>query len=257
LKVIPRSDPAPLSEHVRRVRYRFGLLGTAGVRARQAEKSLILSADDEARPSVRLLAVALAAAAEAQETNLSTISERLPGPPYWPDIWPGEHYRLLAGLVAVEAPSVVIEIGTAAGMSALALLNRLPADGRVVTFDLVPWRRYPRAVLCEDDFADGRLIQHVDDLSVPAVAARHADLLASADLIFVDAAKDGRQEQVFLDLFERTPFRRRPIVVFDDTRQWKMLRIWRDIRRPKLDVTSFGHWSGTGLVDFAPDAAHM
>jgi hypothetical protein len=127
----------------------------------------------------------------------------------------------------------------------------------VVTFDLVPWRRYPQAVLREDDFADGRLIQHVDDLSVPEAAARHGDLLASADLIFVDAAKDGRQEQVFLDLFEGTPFRGRPIVIFDDIRQWKMLRIWRDIRRPKLDVTSFGHWSGTGLVDFAPDAAYM
>src|SRR5205823_2815755 len=81
---------APLSEHVRRVRYRFGLLGPAGARARQAEKSMIFSADDEARPSARLLAVSLEAAAEAQRTNLAAISERLPGPPYWPDIWPGE-----------------------------------------------------------------------------------------------------------------------------------------------------------------------
>ena len=28
------------------------------------------------------------------------------------------------------------------------------------------------------------------------------------------------------------------------------LRIWRAIARPKLDVTSFGHWTGTGLVEW-------
>ncbi len=38
--------------------------------------------------------------------------------------------------------------------------------------------------------------------------------------------------------------------MFDDIRVWNMLEIWRGIRRPKLDLTSFGHWSGTGLVDY-------
>jgi hypothetical protein len=30
-----------------------------------------------------------------------------------------------------------------------------------------------------------------------------------------------------------------------------MLAIWRRIRRPKLDFTSFGHFTGTGLVLWA------
>jgi hypothetical protein len=38
--------------------------------------------------------------------------------------------------------------------------------------------------------------------------------------------------------------------MFDDIRLWNMLRTWRTINRPKLDLTSFGHWSGTGLVDW-------
>jgi predicted O-methyltransferase YrrM len=227
------------------------------VHARQLEKSMIFSADDDARPSDRLLKLALAAAMSAREMDLSTISARLPGPPYWPDIWPGEHYRLLAGLVTVQAPSVVIEIGTATGLSALSLRSALRPHGSVVTFDLVPWRSYPNSVLKEDDFADGRLIQYVGDLSLEPTASHYADLLASADLIFVDAAKDGRQERMFLETFERIPFSGNPVVVFDDIRQWKMLRIWRDIQRPKLDITSFGHWSGTGLVDFSCGAAHI
>ena len=45
---------------------------------------------------------------------------------------------------------------------------------------------------------------------------------------------------------------RPPIGVFDDIRQWTMLAIWRAVQRPKLDLTSFGHWSGTGLIDWQP-----
>jgi hypothetical protein len=41
-----------------------------------------------------------------------------------------------------------------------------------------------------------------------------------------------------------------PILVLDDIRLWTMLEIWRSVSWPKLDVTSFGHWSGTGMVDY-------
>ncbi|MBM4318321.1 MAG: methyltransferase, partial [Deltaproteobacteria bacterium] len=58
--------------------------------------------------------------------------------------------------------------------------------------------------------------------------------------------------QLFLDLMFRTDLPQKPIVVFDDIRLMNMLRIWRNISLPKLDVTSFGHWSGTGLVDWQP-----
>jgi hypothetical protein len=29
-----------------------------------------------------------------------------------------------------------------------------------------------------------------------------------------------------------------------------MLDIWYNLDKPKLDLTSFGHWSGTGLVEW-------
>jgi predicted O-methyltransferase YrrM len=247
--------PVPLSEHLRALRYRYGLLAPIRAKARQAERSMIFSADDEARPSARLLALARDAAAAAEGIQLERLDERVPDPPYWHRVWPGEHYRLLAGLVEALTPRVVVEIGTATGLSALALLDRLDGAGKLVTFDLVPWREYPGTVLRDSDFADGRLLQELDDLSAAAGADKHRELLHEADLIFIDAAKDGAQEQAFLDRFEGMAFRGAPVVVFDDIRQWKMLRIWREVTRPKLDVTSFGHWSGTGLVDYTPGAA--
>jgi predicted O-methyltransferase YrrM len=223
--------------------------------ARHWEYSAIFSADDEpGRPSERLVDVALEAIRAARRISLSTLSARLPGPPYYPDIWPGEHYRLLAALVAVLAPSTVIEIGTATGLSALAMKATLPPGGRVTTFDIVPWRDYPGTVLTDADFTDGRLEQHVDDLTTTEAAARRLALLRSAALIFIDAAKDGVQEQRFIDNLLVTPFTAPPIVVFDDIRVWNMLRIWRELSLPKLDLTSFGHWSGTGLVDWSLSA---
>jgi predicted O-methyltransferase YrrM len=219
--------------------------------ARHWEHSLIFSADDDVAPSPRLVETGLAAARAAQGISLERVSDRIREGLRLPDVWPGEHYRLLAGLVSVMQPGTVIEIGTASGLSALALLETLPAGGRLATFDLVPWREEPDNVLTEADFTDGRLTQFTDDLSHPDGRAKHRELLESAELIFIDAAKDGEQERRFLAGFEEVAWRRPPIVVFDDVRQWNMLAIWREVRRPKLDLTSFGHWSGTGLVDFA------
>jgi hypothetical protein len=127
-----------------------------------------------------------------------------------------------------------------------------------VTYDLVPWQEYPGGCLRDDDFADGRLEQRHDDLCDEAAFETQRELLESADLLFVDAAKDGLMEQVLLDRFARLSFQQPVLVLFDDIRLWNMLRIWRGIRRPKLDLTSFGHWSGTGLIDWCaelPDGA--
>jgi hypothetical protein len=100
------------------------------------------------------------------------------------------------------------------------------------------------------DFADGRLVQVIDDLSTRAGADRHRDRLRRADIIFIDAKHDGIQEQRFLDNFESIEFENPPLLVFDDIRQWDMLGFWRSVTKPKLDVTSFASWSGTGLVDW-------
>jgi hypothetical protein len=47
-----------------------------------------------------------------------------------------------------------------------------------------------------------------------------------------------------------------PILVLDDVRLWTMLKFWRELALPKLDFTSFGHWSGTGLADWTGNDTH-
>jgi predicted O-methyltransferase YrrM len=230
----------------------FKLLMRSPVKSRHVEPSLLffVEENDPSKPSKELINLALESVRAAQQCDLSDITARLRSKTKYTEIWPGEHYKLLAGLVTVLKPSVVIEIGTATGSSSLALKKFLPANGRVVTFDIIPWRQYPEYCLQESDFNDGTLEQRLDDLSEIEGLQKNMELLESAELIFIDAAKDGFQEQRFLDAFEKVNFEKSPILVFDDIRVWNMLKIWSGIRRPKLDLTSFGHWSGTGFVQW-------
>jgi predicted O-methyltransferase YrrM len=221
------------------------------VEARHAEYSAICSIDDDpARPSGKLIGLALEAVRHAQLERFDRLRDNASASLRFMGIWPGEHYRLLAGLVRALQPRLIAEIGTGAGMGCLAMRQALPPMGRIVTFDITDWRSHNDNVLQPSEFEDGRLIQHVDDVSQPEGFAKHRDVLESADFIFVDAAKDGVVEPRLLKRFETAAFRRDPIILFDDIRVWNMLRVWRSIQRPKLDLTSFGHWTGTGLVDW-------
>jgi predicted O-methyltransferase YrrM len=219
--------------------------------ARHREYSMILSADDDpGRPSRRLLDLAAKGIGAAAEIDLKEVSGRMTEALRYPDIWPGEHYRLLAALVKLERPELIVEIGTAQGLSALAMKKFLPPTGRLATFDIVPWREIKGTYLKESDLADGRLAPVIGDLSDAKELDKHRALLEQADLIFADAPKDGRFEPRFLELLETVRFKKPMLLVLDDIRVWNMLATWRSITRPKLDLTSFGHWSGTGLVDW-------
>jgi predicted O-methyltransferase YrrM len=223
------------------------LAGAPGVSS--ARLSLLID-DDHGAPTDRLIDLCFEAARFAHVENLSDVSGRITDGPRWPDVWPGEHYRFLAGLVKALRPASVVEIGTHQGLSALALAKNLPPAGRLHSYDIVPWDRIPGQTLRAGDLRGGRIVPVTADLTRQAVFDRYREILETADLIFVDAAKDGRMEKILLERLETLFFRTPPIVVFDDIRLWNMLGIWRSVSRPKLDATSFGHWSGTGMIDW-------
>jgi predicted O-methyltransferase YrrM len=198
-------------------------------------------------PNERLVSLAIRAADLARKLELTELAARAGDAV---NNWPGEHYRLVAALVAALGARRIVEIGTYQGTASLAMLSQLPDDGRLTTFDVIPWPQIKPPVLRESDFADGRLKQEIADLQDFATMERYREIFQTADFIFVDAAKDGVMEQRFLDNFRKLGLPKGPLVMFDDIREWKMLRIWNDITEPKLDITSFGHWTGSGWVDW-------
>lgn len=219
--------------------------------ARHAEYSLLASTDDDVRPSESLLRLALQAIQRAVSLRLDTLDGRFPRDfPYPPSLWPGQQYRLLAALAEIMQPRCVIEIGTGGGVSTVTLATHMPRDAELATFDVIPWREHPDCLLTDEDFANHRLVQFTDDLSDPAVFQRHQALISRADLILLDAAKDGACEPRILANLQQISFSKAPLLVMDDIRVWTMLKVWREIKYTKLDVTSFGSWTGTGLVEW-------
>lgn len=216
------------------------------MRNRAARWSAIAPIDP---PNEELVSIALAAAERARLLPLEDVARRArrTDEGRWVQQWPGEHYRLLAALIEVVQPTSVVEIGTYTGLSALTILSVLPPGGRLVSFDVVPWNEVPFTALRSDDFGEA-FEQRIDDLSESDTFGRHRELLREADLVFVDGPKDRRFERAFLSMLLPTIRGRGAIVVLDDIRVLEMVNVWEWIPAPKLDVTSFGHWSGTGLV---------
>ena len=221
------------------------------IEASHQEYSMIVSAhDDKATATPSLLKLSFDAIQKAHTADLEEVNNRLKQPPYYINIWPGEHYKLLAGLVLTLQPKIAIEIGTASGLSILSLKKYMPRNSKLVTFDVFPWEDDENSILKKEDFEKGKLFQYVEDLSDDEIFKKHTSLFENAELIFIDAIHDGDFENNLMEKFKSISFKNPPYIVLDDIRVWKMLKMWRDIKHPKLDITSFGHWSGTGIVEW-------
>lgn len=211
--------------------------------------ALFCTVNQPGKPTDWLIQQSLRFIADAVSVNLSEISARIKSGENYIDIFPGEHYRLLASVIKNTQPKIVVELGTHLGYSALCMKKFMPPEGCIHTFDVIPWNGFADTILAEKDF-DNNLKQHTDDLTKWEDVVKHKEMLENADVIFMDALKDGKQEYLFLEHFSKLNFRKKCLFVFDDIRLWNMLDIWYHMNRPKMDLTSFGHWSGTGLVEW-------
>ncbi len=216
--------------------------------SRHRELSVIYSLDDQptGQPAA-LVELLLEASRAALQIDLANLQARASSPIQGKLIgtWPGEHYRLLAGLAQIMRPAIAVEIGTWQGASALAL--RAGGAPSVVTYDITPWQDIPGTLLRSTDFDDGALQQHLVDLRDTEHFEQHLPQLRRADLLFFDGPKDRYFEQVVIPRTLVALSDRRRLVVLDDIRVLNMVRLWSSISAPKLDATSLGHWSGTGL----------
>lgn len=224
------------------------LLGPPTLFSRDLMWTVMMSLEDQKpQPNDRLLELVLALARRAHRIDLAWLAGRASAEERgFVNQWPGEHYRFMAACVEHLQPRLVVEIGTFTGLSALAMKSCL-RDGLLISYDIAEWQTFSGTALTAGDL-DGRLEQRIGDLSSPDFFKSQADVLAEADLILLDGPKDGRFETRFLDQYLPIFGARDTVLVIDDTRFVNMIQLWRDLPFPKLDVTSFGHWTGTGLV---------
>ena len=161
--------------------------------------------------------------------------------------FPGEHYKLLISIINTENFEQVTEVGTGSGIASKLILSETSA--KINTFDIVPWLEN-NSHLTIAEATDPRLKMHIENLGEKKVFEKNIELFHNSNLIFLDASKDAVFEDNFLVKLSNLKFDNKLRLLFiDDIRHSKMYKIWSSIKNPKIDLTSFGHWSGTGLVD--------
>ncbi|MBJ7380839.1 MAG: methyltransferase [Polynucleobacter sp.] len=165
------------------------------------------------------------------------------------NIFPGEHYRLIKAIAQIQKPSLIVEIGTYTGMGSLALMQG-QVHGKVITYDIIPWNHFDTH-LHQGDFDQNKIEQKLADLADLNEFEKNIEILNQADIIFIDGPKDGKFEYQILPLLSKLEAKENKLLIMDDIRFVNMIDLWISIQSPKLDASSMGHWSGTGLVDIS------
>lgn len=156
-----------------------------------------------------------------------------------------EHYRLLAYLSSqCNDGDIIYDIGTYLGYSALAMAHNPKVH--VVTYDLV------------DNFKTNEVTaQDVKNITFKIGNCLHpSDMqeIAKAPLVLLDVdPHDGIQEPHIFRALENAGFK--GILLLDDIHlNYHMRSFWDWIptKYKKVDISRYGHHSGTGLVVFDP-----
>ena len=138
-----------------------------------------------------------------------------------------EHYRLLNYIC--NGKSLVFDIGTYRGNSAIAMSSAK----KVISYDVENLRKVKKP--SNVTFKIGNALEDPD--------------LLKADVILLDTYHDGTFEKQVYDFLTEKSYK--GILLVDDTRLNKeMMTFWASITHVKEDLTSIGHYSGTGVVYF-------
>lgn len=153
---------------------------------------------------------------------------------YFSDVNFQEHYRLIAYLSTLFNYSIIFDIGSNLGYSALAL--SFNPTNAVVSYDIADYRELNYSEeLTTIEYLIGDVLQDRRLLDSP--------------LLMLDTNHDGKFERKLFDYLNSNGFR--GLLFLDDIHLNQPMRdFWDSIDKPKEDITDLGHWSGSGIVDF-------
>ena len=100
--------------------------------------------------------------------------------------------RMLGVLVAATGARTIVEVGTATGTSGLYMARALPADGRIITFDIDPDRQRAAAAFLERAGVAGKF-----DFRLQDAREGLAGVDVGVDFAFIDGVK--QQYSDYLD----------------------------------------------------------
>jgi hypothetical protein len=160
------------------------------------------------------------------------------------DVSGKQHYRLLAYLSSLFNNSVIIDIGTHRGNSALALSYN--DTNTVHSFDIVD-------NVVNNEIRKLNNVQfHIENLFDTDISKKWEETILRSAFIFLDIdPHNGTMELEFYNYLKSINYQ--GFVVCDDIWYFKEMRdkFWHKIPyEERYDLTDIGHWSGTGIFTF-------
>lgn len=150
-----------------------------------------------------------------------------------------EHYRLLK-YFAKNIDGPIIEIGTHCGTSAVALANSTEHD--VITYDIVDVKENNLSHIKNLTF---RICEFTADVD-------YKEKILNSKMIFIDAPHTGEFEQMCYQWLVDNNYK--GITIWDDIHLNEEMEIfWYGVEQNKMDVTDYGHATGTGIIFFSDD----
>lgn len=150
----------------------------------------------------------------------------------------GDYYRTLAYIANHFQNSLIFDIGSGHGFSALAL--SFEQSNRVISYDL--------------DRSRGLEIKEKEKGNIKFLLgdALSDQVLTLTSIIYLDTYHDGEFERKVIERLIKEKWQ--GLLIMDDILDYPGLKVvWEDISLPKYNITKYGHFSGFGIVLFGKD----
>ena len=154
-----------------------------------------------------------------------------------------QEYRLYSYLASLFDNTVILDIGTCQGRSAVALSHN--ETNKVISYDIINGIKNDAHIIYSKQNIAFHVKNVLDDLT--------EDLIKNVKIVMIDIDHYETIETLIIDKLYALNFS--GIILLDDITKHPdkdinecMLRLWNSIPYTKYDVTQYGHWSGTGII---------
>lgn len=153
-----------------------------------------------------------------------------------------QEYRLYSYLSTFFNDIIILDIGTSHGRSAIALSHN--ETNKVISYDIYNHIQNNNHKIYSKSNIEFRIKNVLDDLT--------PEFVSKCKIIIIDIDHYEIIERQIINKLIDCGFS--GIILLDDIHHpypdmYKAMQIlWKGINLPKFDITSYGHWSGTGMI---------
>jgi len=153
-----------------------------------------------------------------------------------------QEYKLYSYLTTFFDNSIILDIGTLNGRSAVSLSHN--ESNQVISYNIVDDIKDPNHIIYTKSNIDFRIKNVLEDLT--------HELVAKTKIVMIDIDHFEVIEREIIQRLDELGFS--GIILLDDIHhpapkeREAMQRLWNSLEYKKYDVTKYGHWSGTGLI---------